>query len=100
MDHSSTHAINTDLAKSTVPTHPWRGRVGGASSSARCEPGWGGVIFQLRNFHPTRLARLADPPPPGYGIHTSLDPFSLTADIEEKHEFFSILLQRLQHLHF
>jgi hypothetical protein len=28
------------------------------------------------------------PPLEGYGIHTSLDPFSLTADIEEKHESF------------
>ena len=52
-------------AAHSVPTLPWRGRVGEASSGARCEPGWGDRT--QADFHPTPPRSLGDPPPPGEG---------------------------------
>src|SRR5690242_5437124 len=48
-------------------TLPSRGRVGEASSKARCEPGWGDLLCQVKEAHPTPLANARDPPPPGEG---------------------------------
>src|SRR5262249_1175676 len=43
--------------QTTAPTLPWRGRVGEASSEARCEPGWGDPstrrLSETKNCHPT-----------------------------------------------
>ena len=60
MNDPITHAIDTAHARRSVPTLPWRGRVGEASRM-RCEPGWGDL--QLKEFHPTppRFARRPSP---------------------------------------
>ena len=54
----------------TLFTHPWRGRVGEASSAARGEPGWGDVsVFETydgplrRKGNKVTKIKFREPPP-------------------------------------